>query len=255
MSHISFSELKNWEKCPFYHKLTYIDKIKVFQGNEHTAFGTAMHTVCENILTVGLDNPQKSFDEFFLTELRKIQDVTDLNGKLLADMRVQGKELAPMVKSAVEDYFGTDYEVVAVEEKLYEDIEGIKNIKFKGFIDLVLKTNDGQYHVIDWKTCGWGWNARRKAEKMTVYQLIFYKHFYSIKYNINPENITVHFGLLKRTGKKNRIELFKTTSGEKRSENALKLLYQAVYNILAKNYTKNRMACTTCEFKNTKHCP
>ena len=28
MSHISFSALKNWNQCPFYYKITYVDKIK-----------------------------------------------------------------------------------------------------------------------------------------------------------------------------------------------------------------------------------
>jgi len=50
MSHISFSELKNWSFCPFYHKITYIDKIRGFAGNEYTAFGSAIHDVCEKKL-------------------------------------------------------------------------------------------------------------------------------------------------------------------------------------------------------------
>ena len=32
MSHISFSALKNWNQCPYYYKLTYIDKIRKFVG-------------------------------------------------------------------------------------------------------------------------------------------------------------------------------------------------------------------------------
>ena len=50
MPHISFSELKNWDTCPFYHKLVNLDKIRSFEGNAYTAFGNAMHTVCENKL-------------------------------------------------------------------------------------------------------------------------------------------------------------------------------------------------------------
>ena len=62
MAHISFSELKNWNFCPFYHKLTYIDKLKGFRGNEYTAFGTAIHDVCEKKLL------KESFEaqEYFL---------------------------------------------------------------------------------------------------------------------------------------------------------------------------------------------
>ena len=50
MSHISYSELKEWTDCAWKHKLNYIDKIKQFKGNEHTSFGSALHTVCEVIV-------------------------------------------------------------------------------------------------------------------------------------------------------------------------------------------------------------
>ena len=36
------------------------------------------------------------------------------------------------------------------------------------------------------------------------------------------ENIETHFALLKRTGKKDRVELFRVSSGEKKTNNALK---------------------------------
>ena len=49
--HISYSEWKNWHICPHYHKLTYIDKVTQFEGNIFTAFGKALHTVCEYTLT------------------------------------------------------------------------------------------------------------------------------------------------------------------------------------------------------------
>ena len=48
--HISYSELKVWAECPFKHKLMYIDKIKGFIGNEYTAFGGAIHSLCENAI-------------------------------------------------------------------------------------------------------------------------------------------------------------------------------------------------------------
>ena len=50
MAHISFSELKDWVHCPYYHKLTRVDKIDGFTGNEYTAFGSAIHSVCEKKL-------------------------------------------------------------------------------------------------------------------------------------------------------------------------------------------------------------
>ena len=62
--HISYSELKNWHTCPYQHKLMHIDKIDGFKGNEYTAFGTAIHTVCEKKLL----NEEMS-EDFFIGEL------------------------------------------------------------------------------------------------------------------------------------------------------------------------------------------
>jgi ATP-dependent exoDNAse (exonuclease V) beta subunit len=41
-----------------------------------------------------------------------------------------------------------------VEEQLLEPMSDIESYgkKFKGFIDMVIKTPDGKYHIIDWKT-------------------------------------------------------------------------------------------------------
>ena len=50
MKHISYSELKDWKFCAFYHKLTRVDGIDGFTGNQYTAFGSAIHSVCEKKL-------------------------------------------------------------------------------------------------------------------------------------------------------------------------------------------------------------
>ena len=203
MSHVSFSELKNWYKCAFYHKLTYIDKIRLFKGNEYTAFGTAIHDTCESMVL----NEQLDADSFFIEKykesLKKLSDDNyDFNKKLAVDMKQQGLDMLPYIKPALNAYFET-YKIFSTEERLFEDTE-IDDFKFKGYIDLALQTPDGKYHIIDWKSCSWGWDHRRKTEKMTTYQLTFYKHYFAKKHSIDPENIKTHFALLKRTAKKTR---------------------------------------------------
>ena len=77
MPHISYSELKNWDFCPFYHKLTYVDKIKIFEGNVYTAFGTALHETCEKLaLNENLDY-EKVFKNSFKSEVGKLKDIPD----------------------------------------------------------------------------------------------------------------------------------------------------------------------------------
>ena len=155
MTHISYSELKNWSVCPFYHKLTYVDKVRLFKGNEHTAFGNAVHDTCENMLL----NENLKAEEHFLDQYKKViqklsEDEYEFDKKLVLDMKEQGLKLLPQIKPALDEYFGK-YKVFTTEEKLFEDID-IEDYKFKGFIDLVLTTEDGKCHIIDWKTCSWG---------------------------------------------------------------------------------------------------
>jgi CRISPR/Cas system-associated exonuclease Cas4 (RecB family) len=92
MSHISFSELKAWDQCSYYHKLTYLDKIRLFSGNEYTAFGKAIHEVYEhsaNCLKEGKDSGDlvKRFKQGFLDEL------LDLKKNLLMILKFKEKFL------------------------------------------------------------------------------------------------------------------------------------------------------------------
>jgi len=259
-NHVSFSELKIWNECPYKHKLVYIDKIKEFLGNEHTAFGTAIHEVCEKAVLKEISLSKKDlvecFKQSFLKEIQSlIKNNVNLNKKLIKDMKLQAEDLVTYIIPELKKEFG-NYKVISAEEELHEIIDD-QNKKYKGFIDLVIKTDDGKYHIIDWKTCSWGWDSRRKTDRMTTYQLVYYKHFFSKKYDIDAKNIEVYFALLKRTAKSNKAEIFKVTSGNKKVENSLKLLNKAIYNIEHGNFLKNRLSCTSgygCEFYNTKHC-
>ena len=201
-AHISFSELKQWVQCPFYHKLVRIDKLGGFRGNEYTAFGTAIHSVCEKKL---LHEEMES--DFFVKELEKniaeLDDDIDINNKLVADMSHQGNKIIPEIEDGLKEYFG-EYEVVAVEQSLMEPFDDQYN--FKGL-------------------------------------------------NIDVKDIETHFALLKRTAKSNHVEFFRVTSGPRKTENAIKLLQKALYNIKNKRYIKNRLSCDRCEYRQTEHCP
>jgi hypothetical protein len=256
MPHISYSEIKDWAFCAFYHKLTRIDKIDGFKGNAFTAFGTALHSVCEKKLL-----KEEVDEEFFIREfeqcIEKLPDDVEVDETLVADMKNQGKLIMPEIQDALNDYF-EEYEVLAVEMPLMETIEEGKEYKFKGFIDAVVSTPDGKIHIFDWKTCSWGWDSRKRSDKLINYQLTLYKHFFAQKMNVDVKDIETHFALLKRTAKKNRVEFFRVTSGPRKTQNALKLMNTALYNIQNKRYIKNRLSCTNgygCKFYKTEHCP
>jgi ATP-dependent exoDNAse (exonuclease V) beta subunit len=255
-THISFSELKIWNECPYKHKLVYKDNIKEFLGNEYTAFGTAIHYVCEKAVEDEKADLLSIFNTKFLEELTLLTEKkVEIKKDLVNQMRKQGKNMLSLILPALKETF-IDFEVISAEENLLIPIENI-DLLFKGFIDLILKTPDGKYHVIDWKTCSWGWDSKRKTDRMTTYQLTLYKHFFAKKYNIDPKNIETHFALLKRTAKSNNVEIFRVTSGAKKTENALNLLNKAAYNIINNNHVKNRLSCTYgygCEFYKTQYC-
>ena len=257
MPHISYSELKDWAFCAFYHKLTRVDKIDGFKGNAYTAFGSAIHDVCEKKLLKESFNEEEHFVKAFEENIAKLPDDVEVDPKMTSDMHHQGKAILPEIEDALSDYFG-EYEVLATELALYESIKDEEKYNFKGYIDAIVATPDGKVHIFDWKTCGWGWDARRKSEKLTTYQLTLYKHFFAQKTETDPKHIETHFALLKRTAKHNRVEFFRVTSGPKKTQNALKLLNTALWNIKKTRYIKNRLSCTAgygCKFYKTKHCP
>ena len=93
------------------------------------------------------------------------------DGKQYVDSWVK-KQGRPPLMGLYHDFKTSRNKIVSVEEPLYESMQVVGSDKnFKGFIDLVLKTKDGKYHVIDWKTCSWGWDLKRKTDKITTYLL------------------------------------------------------------------------------------
>ena len=215
-----------------------------------------MHSVCEKKLL-----QEEVGDDFFAKELKKniaaLDEDIDIDKKMVLDMLGQGKRIIPEIQDALDDYF-EEYEVLAVELPLMEPISGEDDYQFKGYIDAIVATPDGKVHIFDWKTCSWGWDAKKRNDKLVTYQLTLYKHFFSQKTETDPKSIETHFALLKRTAKKNHVEFFRVTSGHKKTENALKLLATALYNIKNQRYIKNRLSCTGgygCKFYRTEHCP
>ena len=74
-----------------------------------------------------------------------------------------------------------------------------RNIKFKGFIDLIIKDNiRNRIKIIDIKTSTWGWNKYQKADKNKTDQLLLYKSFYSKQFDMPLDRIDVEYFIVKR---------------------------------------------------------
>ena len=209
--------------------------------------------MCEKKLLKEDFNASETFVKGFQKELKRLEeDKVEFNLERAMEMVPQGVALLPEIEPALDQYFKS-YEIVSSEEQLMVPIS--EDINFKGFIDAVVKTPDGKYHIVDWKTTSWGWNSRRRSDPIVTYQLTLYKYFFCEKHGIDPESVETHFALLKRTANKNRVEFFRISSGAKKTENALKLLHMALYNIDKKRYLKKRSNCFKCPFNMTAECP
>ncbi len=268
LNYISYSAWKDWVFCPNKYKLTRVDKIKLFQGNEFSTFGTAIHATVEQRLLLEKkinllgslkdDSDQLNEDAYFLKrfdeELDKIKNDVKINDQLVVEMKQQGIGLVSLIIPELKNVLG-EFEVFAAEEEIRCNIDNNPNFDFYGFIDSIFKTPDGKYHIIDFKTCSWGWDIEKKTEKETTYQLTYYKHFFCQKFKVDPTKVETYFGLLKRTAKKDRVEIFRVTSGPKKVDNALKILNSCVKNIEKGKFIKNKLNCQKCEFNKTVYCP
>ena len=192
VDYISFSAWKDWNTCPYKFKITRVDKVRLFQGNEYSTFGTALHDTSEKMLVLEHEEKKagstkdnsfdanKFFKQRFKEEIGKLPEEakSKIKEETLPQMKKQGEELIPLIIPALKEYFG-EYELFQAEYELRQPVDNHLNFDFYGFVDLILKTKDGKFHIIDWKTCSWGWDMKKRTSKEYTYQLTYYKHFFS----------------------------------------------------------------------------
>lgn len=261
--HISFSSIDTFEKCAYQFKLKYIDKVSFDKGNLYSAFGHAIHSTLQTTIVDPKVFIEDTFKHFFKTALKKLPFEIRKNifidpdqKRVSKEMAQMGAKLCKMAKEKLEEKF-PEYKVVSVEQRFEEPLieyKGNKDFEFVGSIDIIIETPDGKYHIIDWKTSSWGWDARDKTNKMKTYQLVYYKHYFCLQTGALFEDTKAHFALLKRTAKKDNIEIFEVPVGQKKVKNALKVLNNILYNVEHNNFPKNKTSCKFCEFYHTQHC-
>jgi len=275
--HISYSELIDWFECSFRHKLKHVDKLGDDGATIHTIFGTILHDAMEHYTLTGAI---KTADECRVEFQKQI-------GELMFTGRAVQKDDAQEFIDAFADLLEQTprfldkqfpgWKLVAAEDYLFEPIEGQTNKRFKGFIDLVIKTpkkvsgkstrlsglkgevvtGEWEYHIIDYKTTNWGWRSEQKKSVEKQMQLVLYKHFWCTKMNIPLDKVQTSFMFFKRTPMKDgsRVELITIPVSEKAIAKSLELLSTALNQIQKHRSVKNKMSCKFCNFKQTIHCP
>jgi len=260
---VSFSAVNIFENCPYSFKLRYIDKVPFDRGSLFSAYGQAMHDTLENYLIKKDISIEKLFKDFFKQELFKLPEKVKrkiFKEKYLkeaaSDMTKKGPMLCQMAIDELYNKF-PDFKLIGVEFQFVEPIteKFANDYEFKGVIDLIGETpSDGMIRIIDWKNTTWGWKARKKNDKMITYQLAYYKHYYGLLHDVDFDKISTHFALIKRTAKKDNVEIFEVKVGERKVRNALKVLNNMLYNVDRNNFPKNKTNCKYCDFHYTQWC-
>lgn len=281
-NHVSFSELKNWMDCPYRHKLLYIDNIKIDDNESHYLhYGSILHQTIENFLFtkfMDIDSMKQKLKEAWDKHGFDSQEYIDkmkskansagwnyVHGSL-NDHISWAQNCLINLNSFLDDNFG-NWEMIHVEEQLFEEtnhkLHFEENLKFKGFIDAILKSKKidkkgkikEKYWILDWKTSNArGWSTEKIQDIKTWAQLAYYKKLWSKREIKDFKNIGCSFILLKKTKGKNPIKKIDVSIGPKAIEKIDKVLSNHV-NMRKNNfYIKNMKNCKFCEFKNTEFC-
>src|ERR1035437_7033788 len=132
--HISFSEFSLFNECGHKHLIFKHLKLDEQPQSIHLFFGNAIHAAIETSFLGQTSLPARI--ELFRSTFRKnmLDNLKeDVSFKEVDDYIDQGENI---LKTLDAESIFNDYEVVSVEEDLYEPVFG--NFYFKGFIDLML---------------------------------------------------------------------------------------------------------------------
>jgi RecB family exonuclease len=280
---ISYSQFSMYLKCPKQWEQEYALNKREFSQSIHTIFGTSVHEVIQDWLSVCYTKTAKEADEMNLNEDLKQKiamhygDAVKKTGEHfstaleLQEFWQDGVAILDYIKRNRAAYFSSrNEELLGIETQLLLPLS--KNIIFKGFIDLILRDKrTGRIRIIDLKTSTAGWNKYQKADKTKTAQLILYKEFYGKQYNVDPEMIDVEYIILRRKINEDgdfplkRIQTFSPASGKPSRNKVGTALVDFIDKVFNEDGTYNldaeypaiaSSACKYCKYKDDKSvCP
>lgn len=108
--------------------------------------------------------------------------------------------------------------------------------------------------IVTHNTCSYFWPLARRIDPKKTMQLVFYKYFYSRKFNLPLNKVKCGFILLRRSKKKDNCELVTVSVGDKAVEKAMGTIDNMLGYIQKKMFPKNRESCKYCPYAGTEHC-
>tara|TARA_R110002049_G_scaffold264306_1_gene440440 strand:+ start:26 stop:961 length:936 start_codon:yes stop_codon:yes gene_type:complete len=276
---ISYSQMSMYRSCPHKWALQYKEGHYNNDPNIHFTFGTSMHEVIQDWLTVLYEesgakadqiNLEEQFQEKFISlyqeEYKKFNNTHYSSPEQLREFFEDGVAILDFIKKKRNLYFRKrGWHLAGIELPIVMNVGN--NLMYKGFIDLVLyhePTN--KFYIYDIKTSTNGWNAKAKKDENKQMQLVLYKKFFNEQYGIPLENIEVEFFIVRRKVWENsdypihRVQLHKPSAGRNKLRKADRILEDFItecFTPKGKHQEKNHLKvvsslCKWCAFNNDK---
>ena len=256
LTHISYSSISTYNKCPKLWDMQYRKKVIPFTQNIYTTFGTAFHETLQTYLEVLYHNSVKEANEMDINKLlydnmiKAYRSGKAVNGHEhystadeLNQFWLDGKHILDFIKKKRGVYFGTKNTMLAgVETLLYQNLK--PGVVFKGLVDLVFYHPDTEeWTVVDIKTSTRGWNDTQKKNPNLTAQVVLYKEFFAKQFNIDRDKVNVEFFIVKRRVPKDaeyasmqrRVQEFRPNAGPRKTKQVLESMNNFLTNVLDSN--------------------
>lgn len=252
--HVSYSEVSTWHSCGYKHKLSYIDKVVIEQDWIHADFGKHVHAGVENYLkTRTMDIP---------AVLKLIDD--DWAARNRPDPE-KWKKWAHNILTDFPEWLEAEcpgWELLGAELPLYEDIPEEESIKFKGFVDSIVRVplneekTKWKVWILDWKTGpAGGWRRDKLENELVLAQLWLYKSYLLRKLELQSREVGCAFVVLKKGAKPgSTIVRYDISAGPKAMDKGEKLVKDMVNGVRRGKFLKNKYNCEWCDFAKSGHC-
>lgn len=247
--HVSFSELRLFNECQWKWVLLKVFGSEIEDRSFQMDFGKAVHSGME--VLYGPDGTAEK------AAAHALQMYDEALATLNLSHPSDAKE-AYRIRDCIEGFYRDcllcpelqGITTLKSELRLMEDIQRTDGlaVKFKGFIDIVfikkLKRKTVIY-IADFKTCQWGWPAKKFQDIEVISQLLLYKHFFCKMTGADPKNVSAAFILLKKKPKDGEIcvDVAKISAGPKATEAAIEYMQKAITGMQSYSYEKNYGAC------------
>ena len=256
LTHISYSSISTYNKCPKLWDMQYRKKVIPFTQNIYTTFGSAFHETLQTYLEVLYHNTVKEANEIDINKLlydnmiKAYRSGKAVNGHEhystadeLNQFWLDGKHILEYIKKKRSIYFGTKNMMLAgVETLLYQELK--PGVVFKGLVDLVFyHPKSDEWTIMDIKTSTSGWRDNQKKNPNLTAQVVLYKEFFAKQFGIDRDKINVEFFIVKRRVPKDaeyasmqrRVQEFSPNAGPRKTKQVIESMNNFLVNVLDSN--------------------